>query len=118
MEILIINIIWCFVVTWIIVIHCNSLPDSPSFIDRVNYEEKIRSLENDLYFWRVQVNKLKQERGPMCHYCHCPNFELDHDYKTKYYAVDKERQDLVDIIVKGQKSAEQLAKELSLSPNR
>lgn len=82
--------------------------------DRFFREDRIKDLENSLIYWKYEAQRLRNTT-PMCHTCFCPNFQLEHDYKTKYYAVDKDRQDLVDKLAKGEVIAKELLKEITLT---
>lgn len=105
-----------FVITWI-VIACNAPTDisvpnlsiKPNFweVDRLEIENA--KLRNDIGYLRSENEYMKKMHMPSCcmygHNCPCG---------TRVYMPSISEQKLADIITKGQKSAEQLAKDLKL----
>lgn len=112
-----IAIIVCFVITWIVII-CNSEsyfpPTLPDFYGESWYKTKIRDLESENNYWKSHCRQLELMSKPHYHNCSCPHFTPCENFEKKYYAIDKERQDLIDIIIKGKKSAEKLIEDLDL----
>ena len=111
---ILIAMIVCFVITWI-VIGANSSPFPQPIEDNHSYcKERMRQLEQEVIYWKGETRRNELFVRPRYHECLCPLFHPTENFEKKYYAVDKERQDLVDIITKGKKSAEDLTKNLSL----
>lgn len=108
--ILIVTIVVCFA--------CNA-PDvkevcTHSYCNYKEYDSLRRDNEHLRYVSKLYEDEIKRYRLTPIHSCLCPHFTPCENFEKKYYAVDKERQDLVDIILKGQKSAEQVLKDLNL----
>lgn len=115
MEIaIIITIVVCFIITWI-VIGANSTPFIPPYDFGDSYwKAKLKELEEENLYWKSHVRQLQTMSRPRYHDCICPCFVPLENFEKKYYAVDKERQDLVDIITESRKSAEKLIEDLKL----
>lgn len=83
--------------------------------------EKLRRAESELYSERVRNSSLEQEKQYLIRSCRLHHYPPFHGncccfsvHEPKVYARSVDEQKLVDIITKGQKSAEQLAKDLGL----
>lgn len=107
-----ITIVICFIITWL-VIDYNS---NPSLTEICTYKcsKECENLRNENDYLREKLRQMDKARDFFfCKNCQQPESNFN-PYKERYYAVDKEKQDLVDIIVKSQKLAESLSKDLSL----
>ena len=105
-----------FVITWI-VIACNSPSDipvpslsmKPNFWELERLEIEVRKLSDQNMYLRTENEYMKKMHMPSCcmygHKCHC---------EPKIYMPSIKEQELANIITKGKKSAEQLAKDLNL----
>ena len=77
-------------------------------------EQEIRELSNQLSYWRNQTRHLEIMNHN--HDCRCRYFVPCDNFQKKYYAVDLEKQKLVDIITKSQVKAKDLLEDLNFKP--